>query len=107
MVVPVVGPVIVLGYLAATVLVAIESTIIVGGASALGAALYGIGIPKDSVIEYEAAVKADCFLVMAHGPKEDMDRAKAILGTVNASRLDMHVGGKAPESAEPPIQATG
>jgi hypothetical protein len=46
---------------------AVETAIMVGGLSALGAALYSIGIPKDSVIQYEAAVKADSFLVMAHG----------------------------------------
>jgi hypothetical protein len=105
--VPVVGPVIVLGYLAATVLVVIENAVIVGGASALGAALYGLGIPKDSVITYEAAVKADRFLVMAHGAKEDVARAKAILGTANPSRLDLHVGVKAAEPADHPVHGPG
>jgi hypothetical protein len=42
-----------------------------------------------------AAVKADSFLVMAHGTAEEMARAKAILGTANASRLDVHTGMKA------------
>ena len=69
---------------------AIESAVVVGGLSALGAALYSIGVPKDSVIQYEAAVKADSFLVMAHGSAEEMARAKAILGTANPSRLAMH-----------------
>jgi len=104
---PVVGHVVVLGYLAATVLSAIESAVMVGGASALGAALYGLGIPKDSVIAYEAAVKADRFLVMAHGAKEEMVRAKAILGAVAPSRLDMHVGMQTPEPVDHSIQATG
>ena len=58
--------------------------------SALGAALYGSGIPKDSVIAYETAIKADSFLVTAHGPAEEMARAKAILGTLGASRVDLH-----------------
>src|SRR6202044_1844464 len=62
--IPVVGHVIVLGYLAATAISAVESAVVVGGVSALGAALYSIGIPKDSVIQYEADVKADRFLVM-------------------------------------------
>jgi len=94
MTIPVVGHVIVLGYLAATAISAIESAAVVGGLSALGAALYSIGIPRDSVIEYEAALKADGFLVMAHGTAEEMARAKAILGTVNPSRVDVHVGEK-------------
>ena len=67
MTIPVVGHVVVLGYLAAMVVSGLETAVVVGGLSALGAALYSIGIPKDSVIQYETAVKADDFLVMAHG----------------------------------------
>lgn len=40
---------------------AVESAIMVGGVSALSAALYSIGIPKDRVIQYEAAVKPMTF----------------------------------------------
>jgi hypothetical protein len=102
---PVVGPVIVLGYLAAAVIAALEGVVVVGGVSALGAALYGIGIPKDSVIDYEAAVKADNFLVMAHGATADMARAKEILGTAVASRVDSHSGVKVPEPVLLPVFA--
>ncbi len=77
----------------------IENAVIVGGLSALGAALYSIGIPKDSVIQYETALKADSFLVMAHGTAEEMARAKTILGTSNASSVDVHAGSKAVEPA--------
>jgi len=100
MTVPVVGHLIVLGYLATVAIAGIESAVIVGGLSALGAALYSIGIPKNSVIQYEAAVKADDFLVMAHGTAEEISRAKAILGTFNPSCLDVHAGVKASEPAE-------
>ena len=89
---PAAGPVVVLGYLAAIVIAALENAIILGGLSAVGAALYSIGIPKNSVVEYEAAVKADKFLVMAHGTSEEVARAKAILATANPSRLDVHAG---------------
>jgi hypothetical protein len=90
--VPGVGPVVVLGYLAAMVVSAVESAVVVGGLSALGAALFSIGIPKDSVINYETALKADGFLVAAHGTAEDVTRAKAILNTTNPSRVDVHEG---------------
>jgi len=93
--IPVVGHVIVLGYLAATAISAVEGAVMVGGMSALGAALYSIGMPKDSVIDYEAAVKADGFLVMAHGTAEEMARAKTILGAVSPSRVDVHAGAEA------------
>ena len=97
MTIPVVGHVVVLGYLGAMVVSAIESAVMVGGLSALGAALYGLGVPKDSVIQYETAVKADSFLVMAHGAADEMARAKSILGALNPSRLDAHGGTKAVE----------
>jgi hypothetical protein len=97
--IPIIGHVIVLGYIASMAIAAGESALVVGGLSALGAALYGIGVPKDSVIQYEAALKADCFLVMAHGTAAEMARAKAILGTGNPSRLEVHSGMKALEPA--------
>jgi hypothetical protein len=99
MFIPVVGHVVVLGYLASMVIAAVEGAVVVGGLSALGAALYGSGIPKDSVIAYETAIKADGFLVTAHGPAEEMARARAILGTLGASRVDLHVSATGSESA--------
>ena len=61
-----------------------------GGLSALGAAMFGLGIPKDSVIRYEEALKADEFLLVAHGPVEEMARTKTILDTMSPVRLDLH-----------------
>jgi hypothetical protein len=90
--IPVLGHVVVLGYLAATMFSAVESAVLTGGVSALGAVLYSIGIPKDSVVQYETAIKADGFLVMAHGSADEMVRAKSILGTSNPSSLAAHAG---------------
>jgi hypothetical protein len=103
--IPIVGHVVVLGYLGAMAVSAIESAIVVGGASALGAALYSIGVPKDSVIQYETAVKADSFLVMAHGTRDEMARAKAILHTTNPSRLDVHANARAAQPKEDLVPA--
>jgi len=98
--IPVIGHVVVLGYLSAMAVSAIESALMVGGVSALGAALYSIGVPKDSVIQYETAVKADSFLVMAHGTADEMIRAKGILSTANPSRLDLHASVKVAQPAD-------
>ena len=97
--IPALGPVVLLGYLATVAIATVENAVLVGGLSVVGAALFSIGIPKDSVIQYETALKADSFLVMAHGTAEEMARAKAILGTVNPSRVDLHAGAKAVEPA--------
>lgn len=96
--IPMVGPVMVLGHLAAMVVAAVEGAILFGGLSALGAALFSIGIPKDSVIEYEQAVKTDGFLVVAHGSADEMARSKAILEASNPARVDLHENVKAQES---------
>lgn len=98
--IPVVGHVVVLGYLASMAVWGIENAVLVGGLSALGAALYSIGIPKNSVLQYETAVKADGFLVMAHGTAEEIARAKVVLEAAGPTRIDLHDKMKAAASTE-------
>jgi len=69
---------------------ALEGAVVLGGASAIGAALYGIGIPKDSVLQYETAIGADDFLVMAHDTPERIAVARTILETAGASHVGVH-----------------
>ena len=57
------------------------------------------------MIDYETAVKADSFLVMAHGAAEEVARAEPILGTAGPSRLEVHGGTKAAEPADPLVHA--
>jgi hypothetical protein len=97
MAIPVVGHVVILGYLAAIGFAAVENAVVVGGLSALGAMLYSLGIPKDSVLQYETDVHADSFLVMAHGTAAETARAKTILGTEKPSRLDVHADVRPPD----------
>ena len=58
---------------------ALEGAVVVGGLSALGAALMQIGVPKDQVIKYEAALKVDKFLLVVHGSAEDQEKARSVL----------------------------
>jgi hypothetical protein len=88
--VPVVGQVLVLGYLATAVASAVDGAVVVGGLSVLGAALSSIGVPKDSVLQYETALEADAFLVTAHGSGAELARARIILSAANPSSLDLH-----------------
>ena len=90
MTIPIVGHVVVLGYLATIVAAGVENAVVVGGLSALGAAIYSLGIPKDSVLQYETDLKADGFLVMARGSAGEVERAKKLLANSNPSRLDVH-----------------
>jgi hypothetical protein len=98
MTIPIVGHVVVLGYLATILVAGLENAVVVGGLSALGAALYSLGIPKNSVLQYETDLNADSFLVMARGSVAEVERAKQLLGASNPSRLDVHTTGE-PEVA--------
>jgi hypothetical protein len=88
--VPAIGPVVVLGGFAAMVLSGIEGAVVVGGLSALGGALFSIGIPKDTVLQYENALKADEFLILVQGTAEEIKRAHEILKTTDAKQVDTH-----------------
>ncbi|MEO5599146.1 MAG: general stress protein [Novosphingobium sp.] len=92
MTVPLVGPVVVLGHLAAMIVGAVEGAVLVGGVSALAGALASLGIPNDSVVRYEEAVKADQYVVMAHGSAAQIDDAKRVLEAAAPVELTVHEG---------------
>ena len=56
-------------------------------------ALYSIGIPKDSVLRYETAIKVNKYLLVAHGTEAEVAKAKDILATTKPAQLDEHVLG--------------
>jgi hypothetical protein len=104
MTIPIVGHVVVLGYLATILVAGLENAVVVGGLSALGAALYSLGIPKNSVIQYETDLKADGFLVMARGSIAEVERAKKLLAASNPSRLDVHTTGEPEVATAVPVR---
>lgn len=87
---PIIGHVIILGLLATAVVSAVDEAMVIGGFSALGAALYGLGVHRNTVLEYEAALKSDGFLVIAHGSKMEMKTARDILTRLNPLQLETH-----------------
>jgi hypothetical protein len=62
----------------------LEGAVAVGGTSVIGAALVSLGVPKNSVIQYESALKANKLLVAVHGTGEEASRARDILAAVGA-----------------------
>lgn len=83
---PGVGYVMFAGY----IISAVEGALIGGGIGVLGAALAGLGIPENSVVEYQSALKAGQFLVIAHGFAPDVQRARDILAGTAATRVDSY-----------------
>jgi len=63
---------------------------VVGGLSALGAGLYSIGIPKNSVVKYELALKSDKFLLLAHGTTDEVAKARDIMQTTHPVEVAVH-----------------
>jgi len=90
--IPGIGPLIVFGPLVTWIVGALEGAVVIGGLSALAAALYSIGIPKDSVVKYETAIKSAKFLVIAHGTADEVAKARSILETAGAAQIDVHSG---------------
>ena len=91
-VIPGVGPLVMFGPVIGWLVGALEGAIAVGGVSALGAALYSIGVPNDSSLEYETALKSDSFLVIAHGTAQEVANAREILVSAGAAQVDIHQG---------------
>ena len=88
--VPGVGPLVVAGPLVMWIVGALETAAVMGGLSALGAALVSIGIPKDSVLQYEANLKAGKFLLILHGTPQEVERAKDRLDDTEATETTLH-----------------
>jgi uncharacterized membrane protein len=89
--IPGIGPVLVAGPLVAWIVGALEGAVVVGGLGAVGAGLYSIGIPKDSVVKYETAIKSDKFLVLAHGTTNEVAKAKDIMQTTRPLEVALHI----------------
>ncbi|HXM02805.1 MAG TPA: hypothetical protein VN939_09405 [Chthoniobacterales bacterium] len=88
--IPGLGPLLVAGPLIGWIVSALEGAVVVGGMSALGAGLYSLGIPKDSILKYETALKTDKFVLMVHGSMDDTTRAKEILDRTTPDTLEHH-----------------
>jgi uncharacterized membrane protein len=89
--VPVMGPVLVGGPLVVSIVAALEDAVVVGGLSAIGAGLFSIGIPKDSIVTYETAIKAGQYLVVAHGTSAEAAKARSVLSTLKPTQVTDHV----------------
>ena len=88
--IPGLGPLLVAGPLVAWIVGALEGAVVVGGLSALGAGLVSLGIPKDSVLQYETALKTDKFVLVAHGSAAEVVHAKDILASTGPEMMHYH-----------------
>jgi uncharacterized membrane protein len=90
--IPGLGPILAAGPVVAWIVAGLEGAVEVGALGALGAGLFSIGIPKNSIVKYEAALKTDQFLLIAHGTAAEVAKAKDIIETTHPAQLSVHSG---------------
>ncbi len=88
--IPGIGPMLFAGPVVSMIVGALEGAVIMGGLSALGAGLYSMGIPRNSVLQYETALKSGKYVVIAHGSAEEASRAHEIIGRTNPESVEEH-----------------
>jgi uncharacterized membrane protein len=78
--IPGLGPILVAGSFVSALVGALEGAVVLGSISALGAALASIGIPENSIVEYETEIKAGKFMLLANGTEVELANAREVLG---------------------------
>ncbi len=95
-VIPGLGPLLMAGPIVGWIVGALQGAVVAGGLSALGAALFSIGIPKDSILQYETAVKSGKYVLIAHGTDLETSQAREIIRRANPEALEHHFPADAP-----------
>src|ERR1700735_312930 len=88
--IPGIGPVLVAGPFLAALVGALESAAVVGGISAVAAGLVSLGVSKERAVKYEAAIKADNFVLIVHDTAEELERARTILAGTSPISIEKH-----------------
>jgi hypothetical protein len=81
--VPGIGPLALAGRIVTLMVHDLQGVELGRGFSVPGAALYGAGVPRHSIDEYEQAVRAEKYLLLVHGQRCDVERACDILHCEN------------------------
>ena len=88
--VPGLGPILAAGPIVAWIVAALEGAVVLGGVSAIGAGLVSIGIPKDSVLKYDVALKTDKSVLVVHGTPDEIEKAKDIIAGTEQSHYAVY-----------------
>jgi uncharacterized membrane protein len=88
--IPGLGPILAAGPVVAWIVGALEGAVVVGGLSALGAGLYSIGIPQDSILEYETKIKMGKYVVIAHGSNAEVGQVESALAKTTHQGVKTH-----------------
>ena len=79
--IPGVGPLVVLGPVVSTLVNTAAGAALGSSLSAFGAALNALGIPQESALRFERAVKAEQYLLLLEGSPAEIEEAASLLET--------------------------
>ena len=88
--IPGLGPILAAGPIVAWIVAGLEGAVVVGGISAIGAGLVSLGIPKDSILKYDVALKTDKYVLVVHGTPEEVEKAKDIIAGTEQSHYAVY-----------------
>ena len=83
---PIAGPIMVLGPLGGIIAAAVTGA----GLGALSSSLMALGIPEDQAIKYQERIGAGEFVVVVHGPPAEAIRAQEVLQATATTSLATH-----------------
>ena len=84
------GPLVAAGWFVSSLVGLLGGAAVGGGFGLVAGVLSGVGIPQNSMINYERALKADKFVLVLHGTHAEVDRARQILGATTPDLLETH-----------------
>src|ERR1700735_2940850 len=88
--IPGLGPILAAGPVVAWIVAGLGGAVGGGGFGGFWGGVYSMGIPKDSIVKYETALKTDQFLLIANGTTEEIAKAKDILETTHPVSSSTH-----------------
>jgi hypothetical protein len=89
--VPGVGPLLVAGPLLSAIIAGVHGAVLVGSFSAIGAGLYSLGIPQNTILRYETELKGGKFIVIAHIPLLESERTRKIIIETSPEYVEEHL----------------
>jgi hypothetical protein len=87
---PGVGPLVIGGPLAGTVLGILDRGFVEPGLTTLGAALLGVGVPADAARDYEREIAANRCLLVLRARVEDLPEVRRMIGETGPGQLEVH-----------------
>ena len=99
--IPGIGPVVLAGPFIHTLVATVDSGVPVDGLSALGAAIYSLGIPRVRILNYKVAFMAGECAVLAFGSPELVTEAKTSLAAIRGVIDCDHTAAGATENEKP------